>query len=76
MKGNTFIAEYGDDGQAWATAYLGHPVASLDELNLDEIKTLENLIRGGAISTAASVTAPAAVASSEVTTYNPNEEPF
>ena len=73
MKGNTYINEYGDDGQAWATAYLGRPVTALEELTLDEIKTLEGLIRGGAISSAASVTA-VPVASEQYD--NPNERPF
>ena len=72
MKGNTYITEYGDDGQAWATAYLGRPVANLEELTLDEIATLADLIKGGAIASAASVTAGPAGQAYD----NPNERPF
>ena len=71
MKGNTYITAHGDEGQAWANAYLGRSVTALEELTLDEITTLEGLIRQGAISSAASVTNPAAVQYE-----NSNERPF
>jgi len=77
MNGNTFIGQDEPTRLAWATAYLGRQVADFATLNAEELATLTQLLKGGHIASAASVTNPQAVTSA-APQYTPTdtERPF